>query len=147
MTTNYSVPLFYNLTIMDFSTSYFGKPLTKLIYDDIVDYFKDERKENETVEFKSFAVQATFDTGLQGVIRGLAAFLNSSGGILVWGAPKGSKVGTKAEDVFIGDLCPVSELVEKDRLINKISSAITPLPVGIGVQILSSGNNLSLIHI
>jgi hypothetical protein len=126
---------------MDFSTSYFGKPLTKLVYDDIVDYFKDERKENEAIEFKSFAVQATFDTGLQGVIRGLAAFLNSSGGILIWGAPKGTKVAAKAEDVFVGDLCPVKELVEKDRLINKISSAITPLPVGIGVQILESGNN------
>jgi len=126
---------------MDFATSYFGKPLTQLTYADIQLYFDEERQETETVEFKSYHDRTTFDAGLQGVIRGIAAFLNSSGGILIWGAPKGSKVTGKSEDVFVGSLCPIKELVEKDRLINKISSAITPLPMGISVQILSNGNN------
>lgn len=123
---------------MDFSTAYFGKPLDNLEYNDIVNYFAEPKQETETIEFKSYHPQAMFDKGLQGVIRGISAFLNSSGGILIWGAPNGQKVQGQAEDVFVGSLSPVTELQGKDRLINKISSAIVPLPVGIKVNILES---------
>lgn len=123
---------------MDFSTAYFGKLLNKLEYDDIVNYFAEAKQESETIEFKSFHISSTFDKGLQGVIRGISAFLNSSGGILIWGAPNGKAQEGLSEKVFVGDLSPVTELKEKDALINKVSSAITPLPIGIKVEILSS---------
>ncbi len=126
---------------MDFSTAYFGKPLLSLEYIDIVNYFLETRQETENIEFKSYPERATFDAGLQNAIRGISAFLNSAGGILIWGSPKGTKQEGKSEEVFFGELCTVKELKEKDSLINKISSAITPLPIGITVQILSSGSN------
>ncbi len=123
---------------MDFSTAYFGKPLDNLEYNDIVNYFADPKQETETIELKSYHPQSTFDKGLQGVIRGISAFLNSSGGLLIWGAPSGQKIQGQAEDVFVGNLSPVNELHGKDRLINKITSAIVPLPIGIKVNILES---------
>jgi hypothetical protein len=123
---------------MDFSRAYFNKPLDDLVYDDIVNYFVDSKQETETIEFKSYHARSTFDTGLQGVIRGISAFLNSSGGILIWGAPSGQKVQGNVEDVFVGNLSPISELHGKDRLINRISSAIVPLPIGVKVNILES---------
>ena len=126
---------------MDFSTSYLGKPLTDLAFEDIVSFFSRAQQETETIEFKSFSGRATFDSGLQTVIKGISAFLNSSGGILIWGAPVGSKPEGKSEEVFQGALSPVKELIEKDRLINKISSAIVPLPVGVSVQTVSLGTD------
>ena len=125
---------------MDFCTSYFGKPLTELSYDDIHNYFSEPRIENATIEFKSFHERSTLDAGLKGVIKGICSFLNSEGGILVWGAPEGTTPVGGKEDVFVGELRPVSELVEKDRLINRISSEITRLPIGIKVQILTNGS-------
>lgn len=126
---------------MDFSTAYFGKPLLTLEYSDIVNYFIEPKQETENIEFKSYPERATFDAGLQNIIRGISAFLNSTGGILIWGSPKGIKQEGKSEEVFCGELCTVKELKEKDSLINKISGAIVPLPIGINVQILSSHSN------
>jgi len=131
---------------MDFSTAFFGKTLNNLLYEDIVSYFSEVRGESELIEFKSFAERATFDAGLQGVIKAISAFLNSNGGIVIWGAPKGQKLVGNSEDVFTGALAAVNELKEKDSLINKISSAIVPLPIGIQVNILSS-NDSSYVYI
>ncbi|PTQ96828.1 putative DNA-binding protein [Mucilaginibacter yixingensis] len=125
---------------MDFSSAYFGKPLSELTYEDIVEYFTVPRQESETIEFKSFPKQAAFDAGLQNVLKGISAFLNSTGGLLIWGAPKGVKEAGR-EDIFVGELQPVKDLREKDSLINRISSSIIPLPIGIAVQILSRGTD------
>jgi hypothetical protein len=125
---------------MDFSTAFFGKSLSNLLYEDIVSYFLEVRGESELIEFKSFVVQANIDSGLNGVIKGISAFLNSNGGIVIWGAPKGSKQEGKSEKVFVGQLTPINELIEKDTLINRISSAIVPLPIGIQVAILSDND-------
>ena len=67
--------------------------------------------------------------------------LNSEGGILIWGAPKGQKIDGKKEKIFQGALSPVDELKEKDGLINTISDTINPLPVGIAVKILDNGSS------
>lgn len=122
---------------MDFSKQYFGKPLQDLTIGDITHFFTEENEESATIEFKAFASEhGNTQTKLNGVIRGICAFLNSEGGIVVWGAPVGQQVEGKKEDVFQGDLSPVNELIEKDRLISKVSDSITPLPVGVNVQIL-----------
>lgn len=126
---------------MDYSKAYFGKNLNKLLYQDIVDYFLVEKEESDKIEYKSFSEHhGNFNNKLDGVIRGICAFLNSEGGILIWGAPEGVKLEHRKEKIFQGELSPVNELVEKDSLISKISDSITPLPIGISVQVLNNDN-------
>jgi hypothetical protein len=55
-------------------------------------------------------------------------FLNSDGGIIIWGAPKGKKVPDKKEKVFQGEPDMVDYLYEKDAFISKIADSITPTP-------------------
>lgn len=127
---------------MNYSKSYFGKEIHELTYRDLVDFFQIEQEETDRIEFKSYSKQhGNFNNKLEGVIRGICAFLNSEGGILIWGAPEGTTVADKKEKVFIGELSPVDEFKEKDSLISKISDSITPLPVGIKLQILESDNS------
>lgn len=122
---------------MQFIKSFFGKNLTELLYKDIADFFKIEQVESDRIEFKSFSLKyGNLNKNLAGVIRGICAFLNSEGGVLIWGAPKGKKISGRKEKAFVGDLSPVNELCEKDWLISKISDSITPLPIGINVQTL-----------
>ncbi|MEO7213280.1 ATP-binding protein [Mucilaginibacter sp.] len=123
---------------MDFSSSYFGQALDKLSFDDIVAYFAEPRTENATIEFKSYSDRLSFDDSLQKIIRGISSFLNSNGGILIWGAPRASKIEGYSEDVFYGELCAAPQSKGKDSLMNRIGSAITPLPTGVAVKILSS---------
>jgi hypothetical protein len=129
--------------IMDFSTIYFAKPLEELVYQDIVEYFIEAKEESAKIEFKSFSAQyGNFNNNLEGVIRGICAFLNSEGGIVIWGAPEGVMKQGQNSKSFEGALAPLTELKEKDWLINKISDLITPLPVGINVAILQNQNNV-----
>ncbi len=127
---------------MEYIISYFGKNLEELSYQDISDFFSEEREESDKIEFKSFSSEyGNINKNLEGVIRGICALINSNGGILIWGAPQGIKIEGRDEKVFIGDLSPVNERREKDWLINKISDSITPLPININVQILEENNN------
>jgi hypothetical protein len=126
---------------MDYSKAYFGKKLNELLFQDIVNYFVVEKEESDKIEYKSFSEQhGNFSNKLDGVIRGICAFLNSEGGILIWGAPEGVKLEHRKEKIFQGVLSPVNELIEKDSLISKISDSITPLPIGISVQVLNNDN-------
>jgi len=122
---------------MDYSSIYFGKKLEELEYNDIIVYFKDEKEESNSIEFKSYTSEyGDFNKKIEGVIRGICAFLNSDGGILIWGAPEGQTVEGKKEKIFLGELSPVTEIKEKDWIINKVSDSITPLPIGIRVKLL-----------
>ena len=127
---------------MDYSQNYFGKALSDLTFTDIENYFVEEKDESVSIEFKSYsATYGNLNRNLEGVIRGICAFLNSEGGILIWGAPEGTTVEGRQERVFVGELSPIPELKEKDWLINKISDSINPLPVGIQVQIFENEGN------
>ena len=121
---------------MDYSSSYFGKPLNEIKYEDIVDYFAQEQVETETIEFKSYHQSEGFESSLNLVIRGISSFLNSSGGIIIWGAPKGIK--RNSDKIFIGKLSPVKTYKNKDTLINKIAGVITPMPINISIETLST---------
>lgn len=122
---------------MNYSKIIFEKNLEELEYQDIEDFFQDEKEESNNLEFKSFSKEhGKFSLSLEGVTRSICAFLNSDGGILVFGAPEGKSVEGKKEKVFKGDLTPIPELMEKDRLISKISDSILPLPVGVKVKII-----------
>lgn len=128
---------------MDYSTNYFGKSLEELQYQDVEKFFLEAKEESTKIEFKSFSTQfGNLNSNLDGVIRGICAFLNSEGGILIWGAPEGVQTAGQNSKVFQGALSPLPELKEKDWLINKISDVITPLPVGINVAILRSNQNV-----
>lgn len=121
----------------DFSQAFFGKSLYELLYSDIENFFVEEKEESTRIEFKAFEpTYGDFNKGFDGVLKGICAFLNSEGGILIWGAPVGVLVEGKKEKVFKGALSPLSELKEKDWLVNKVSSSITPLPIGVNVAIL-----------
>ncbi|MBK1439963.1 ATP-binding protein [Parapedobacter sp. ISTM3] len=127
---------------VSFSNVIFNKELAALEYGDIVDFFVDAKEESTRLEFKGFSAQhGNFNNNLDGVIRGICAFLNSEGGLLIWGAPEGIPRGNNNK-LFQGALSPLITLKEKDWLINKISDSITPLPIGIDVGVLRDNGNV-----
>ena len=128
---------------MSYTKTFFNKELENLVYQDIVDFFVDEKEESDTIEFKSFSTTyGNFNENLKGVIRAACAFLNSEGGIVIWGTPVGMPDPKRNNlKIFKGALSPVNELKEKDWIINKVSDSITPLPVGINLKILQNGTD------
>ncbi|MCF0043664.1 ATP-binding protein [Dyadobacter fanqingshengii] len=113
---------------MSYSSAFFGKEPNKLVYDDIANYFQTPQPESDKIEFKAYvSLGKNSPTEREdGIIRTLCAMLNSSGGIIIWGAPSQSESG--AGDKFFGDLTPLPESIGKDRFQNRISDLITPTP-------------------
>lgn len=130
---------------MNYSEIVFGKRLEELGIDTLTHFFSTQQGETATLEFKSFSKHSTFDKNIDGIIKGLCAFLNSDGGILIWGAPNGTKPEGRKEEVFQGEMQLVNELKEKDAIINIISSRITPMPTGISVKILEGDNGCAYV--
>lgn len=111
--------------------SLLGKELDDLEVEYIKTFFLEEREESDKIEFKSFFYeknQDNFKHKENGVIKTICGFLNSSGGVIIWGAPKGEKIHGENRKVFKGDLSPVDKKIEKDDFISKISNRITPIP-------------------
>lgn len=108
------------------------------MFEDVENFFLEEREENETLEFKSGSnelTDATFNTQLESKItRSIASFLNSSGGILIWGSPRERQIVGRKEKVCQGELNPLNVARTKDQLINKITWDISYLPIGINVK-------------
>ena len=123
---------------MDYCKIHFGKSLNDLSYQDILGYFQTERIETDQMEFKSLNSNGDINAKFPKLIESVSGFLNSSGGILIWGAPEGVKPSGKKEKVFIGDLTPFGSELEKDWLISKISDSIIPLPNQINAKILDN---------
>src|ERR1035437_133156 len=106
---------------------------------DLQTFFETERHESDKVEFKSYKDFATENSTksvrdkerLTTIIKSICGFLNSEGGILIWGAPEGIKSQEYKEKVYKGALTPVTYLIEKDEIINRISDGISPTPIGI----------------
>ena len=123
---------------MDYCTIHFGKRISDLNFIDIENFFVESREESDQIEFKSFNERDNLNQQLEPIIRTACAFLNSSGGIVIAGAPTGQEVEEKKEKVFLGSLSPTNHVLEKDRLISKISDSISPLPSELRVQILEN---------
>jgi len=119
-----------------YSALLFNKPLSEIQYQDVVTYFTTPKPESQNVEFKAYVVKGTSEKDtdrIAGVIRTICGFLNSEGGILIWGSPEGKEVinnGT-SEKVFEGNPTPVAPNLTKDQFIAKIVDSITPTPNGI----------------
>lgn len=123
----------------NFSQTYFGKDREKLTLKDIENFFSNPQVESDSIEFKSFIAAQPLDKQYENVYRSIIAFLNSNGGILIWGSPVGViPTGTK-EKIFQGALTPINVLLQKDSLISKVSNKITPLPNNINVKIIPNG--------
>jgi hypothetical protein len=127
---------------MKYSELYFGKSLSALTYDDIVNFFKEEKIESNKMEFKSFHSndENSFQEKENSVLRTICGLLNSEGGIIIWGAPEGKNVPGKTEKIFVGPLSPCDKLIEKDRFVSRITDSITPAPRGIEFQRLESNS-------
>lgn len=130
---------------MDFCTAHFGKTLNSLTIDDVKSYFTEERIETDQIEFKSIHPTGNINEKFAGIQRSICAFLNSSGGLLIWGSPEGQKVEGKKEKIFKGELSFFTQVLEKDFVISKISDSIIPLPNNIRTNIISDGNSCILV--
>lgn len=133
---------------MNYSESILGTPLDDLSLDILTNYFRDPRKESNIIEYKSFNTRGDFEQKLKGLYKSIAAFLNSEGGLLVWGAPEGTALPGETEKSFTGPLTPINRVIEQDYLINKISDNITTLPNGIRTKIVrDNGNSVVVIEV
>ena len=121
----------------------FGKTIEHLTYTDVARYFIKPRKENETIEFKSYGPKDSKKPGEheRAVYEGLCAMLNSNGGMIIWGAPEGRKLEGENEKVFVGGLTSVQNDVEPDMLTDRITGRITPVPQNFRHRRLKKGTN------
>src|ERR1035437_10646203 len=97
---------------MTYSKLYFGKELIDLTYDDIEDFFVEEKDETNKIEYKSYhnPDERNHTEKENGVIRAICGLINSEGGLVIWGAPIGQNVADKKEKIFQGQLSPVDKL-------------------------------------
>lgn len=116
---------------MDFCSIHFGKSLHNLVYEDIAQFFTISRIESDQLEFKSLA--SDYEKQYPYIIETICGFLNSKGGLLIWGAPREDK----ASRAIAGQLTPISAKFVKDQIISKCSDYISPLPQGIKVAVLN----------
>jgi hypothetical protein len=117
---------------MSFALQIFGKPVAKLTFKEIEQYFEEEKTESDRLEFKSYFANSRdeYIKAENTIIESISSFLNSSGGLIIWGAPKGEKrdFGDKKVKIFKGVLNPVTKEIEKDSFIRRMASLITPTP-------------------
>lgn len=130
---------------MNFSTVHFGKSINDLILEDIENFFSVERIETDQIEFKSLSSKSGIEEQFESVRKSVCALLNSSGGLIIWGAPEGIKPNGKKEKIFQGPLTMFDSILEKDFIVSKISDGITPLPNQIRIKILVKSGKSNLI--
>lgn len=117
---------------MSYAKQILGKELEELELADIEAFFQSEQEESNILEFKSFAGDRGQDDikhKEKGILKSICAFLNSEGGLLIWGAPIGVNRGS--EKTFSGALSPVLKDYTKDEFIAKISTRVIPVPLSV----------------
>jgi hypothetical protein len=128
---------------MKYSQIQFGKDLYDLDYNDLVQFFNVEKEETLNLEFKSYPVQGNSVNKENAVFKAVCGLLNSEGGIVIWGAPI-ETIDAQGNTSASGVLTPFNTILDRDRLINKLSSLIIPLALGIRVQKLNAPNGDSI---
>ncbi|MCD6017552.1 MAG: hypothetical protein K0S53_673 [Bacteroidetes bacterium] len=116
-----------------YSQLYFGKEWEKLKYKDIENFFSEKQEESDKIEFKSYVdrgEKSKTETE-NNIIRTICGMLNSEGGIIIWGAPKGEKKENSKILEFEGELTPLNFQTDKDSIIRRISDNIQVTPRGI----------------
>lgn len=115
---------------MDLFIAHFGKKVGEIKYDDIENFFLFERTESDTIEFKSISPGDVYKQ-INILPKTICAFLNSSGGIIILGAPDGKHDSNNKKKKFFGPLTPNENKIEKDQFISSTSDSIVPIPLGI----------------
>lgn len=128
---------------MKYSNIIFNKELYDLQFSDLEQFFETNKEENLNLEFKSFVAKGEYSKKEDAVKKAVCGLLNSEGGIIIWGAPTEAK-DEQGNTTAIGALTPFQSQLDKDRLINIFSSVITPMPIGIRVQVLKNEINESV---
>lgn len=125
--------------MIDYCKQLFGKSIREITIEDLNLYFLEVKEETEILEFKSGKgdFEGVFNNN---ILKTVSAFLNSSGGVLIWGAPEDKAPEKGKPKVCVGDLVPVNDKKEKDQLINRISSSISYMPKGIKIERLDLDN-------
>lgn len=115
---------------MSYSQYFFGKKLHEITEQDLLKYFAEPKEETDQIEFKSGIDPLTKKrTKLDVILKSITAFLNSSGGLLIWGAPHDTINQDRKE--YSGALVPLSDF-DRDKIIGgSIANTIEPLPSGI----------------
>lgn len=126
---------------MNFIRTAFGKTITELTYSDIELFFSQGQTETDYSEFKSYNENESFEKNIDKIHRSLCGFLNSGGGFIIWGAPVGVTVPSQQEKVFTGALKPISSIIGKDRMVNKLADKIIPLPNSFNAEVISDSTN------
>jgi len=112
---------------MKFCQIYFQKDLDQLTSEDLISFFQNPQKESQYLEFKSSGepnIDKVFSKTLKAAI---CSFLNSEGGLLIYGAPRENK--KNPDHPFNQGFTPYSKgfLGDHDTIISKISDGITPI--------------------
>jgi hypothetical protein len=142
---------------MSITKSFFDKELAELQHADLIKFFELPKKEGNNIEFKSykdFAIQGTTKSSrdkekLQKILSSVCAFLNTDGGLIIWGAPEGKPLEDEFEDSFWGNLTLVTMSIEPDQFMERVSSEIQPTPNGVKIKIIkdASGSFFYIIEI
>ena len=130
---------------MSISESLFGITLENLTYHTLENYFIEEKEESDRLEFKSFHAGPSFRDQFKSIKEGLTGFLNSDGGILIWGAPVETPIPGTTRKRCIGHLTPMNEAKDKDDFVRSVNSSITPFPVGIKLNKITGHNGYILV--
>jgi len=116
-------------SMSEFCKLLLGKDIYDLDENDLIDFFKNEQEETNTLEFKSGKVD------ISKLCKEICAFLNTEGGLIIVGAPEETKKTIKKNiyKVCKGELTS-SQFNDKDWLYKKIYSRITPVPTKLKIQ-------------
>ena len=135
----------YKVEFMDYSEKIFGKTFDQLTRQDIVDFFSSPKEESDIIEYKSFFErgQNNYNHKEKAILKSICAFLNSNGGIIIWGAPVERK-DSDGNKHYEGELSPVDRLIKKDSFIAKIANKIIPVPDNINMTIIPCNEGKSV---
>ncbi|SRR5579862_23765 len=125
---------------MKFSKLLFGKDLHDLSITDIESFFSEAKEESNILEFKSGRVRenGNIAENEKAVLRTICGFLNSEGGLLIWGSPVSSNEDGK--DICVGSLEAVAVHYQKDQIMAMIANRVIPSPQGISFCALPSAD-------
>lgn len=117
----------------------FNKELRELESSDLETYLQDPLEESDVIEYKSFAGEEGVKERERKILKTICSFLNSSGGILIWGAPEEIKEGK--DNVLQKELSPIDHVIKKDHFIAKVLNRIIPSPSGIRCEAILVGED------
>ncbi len=117
--------------MVNYCQKYFNKDIDDLKISDLKKFFEKEQTESATIEFKSGSGEK-LDKGIIKCKESICSFLNTEGGIIIWGAPKEVKV-EDARKVCQGQLTYLKKDFKKDQLVNIVTDKISRMPTGIRV--------------